>query len=239
MTYSYTNKNKDITLSAESVAAYLTSNPEFFIQNQSVLKQLTIPHVLAHALEGNVQSLIERQVILLREENNELKKSIKQNDDLSITQRQLRQHIFQFTFELLKAETVVELYRLLCLGLGKWFAATWVKLFIFNASLKTEHIGGIYFLKNESKLRFMFTELLNRNKPLCSSLQTEQLQMLFNQDTDKIKSNLVIPIKQANWYGLFVLGSSERDQYCVGEELDMLVFIRELVAFKLQQLIVD
>ncbi len=86
MTYSYTNKNKDITLSAESVVAYLTANPEFFIQNQSVLKQLTIPH----ALEGNVHSLIERQVALLREENNELKKSIKQNDDLSITHHHLR-----------------------------------------------------------------------------------------------------------------------------------------------------
>jgi len=237
VTYSYTNNNKDITLSAESVAAYLTSNPEFFIQNQSVLKQLTIPHILAHALEGNIQSLIECQVALLREENNELKKSIKQNEELSITQRHIQQHIYQFAFELLKAETVVELYRLLCLGLGKWFAATWVKLFIFNANLKTEHIGGIHFLNNESKLRFMFTELLNRNKPLCSSLQTEQLEMFFNRDTDKIKSNLVIPIKQASWHGLFVLGSIERDQYGVGEELDMLVFISELVAFKLQQLI--
>ncbi|MCZ6805246.1 MAG: DUF484 family protein [Proteobacteria bacterium] len=62
-----------------------TSNPEFFIQNQSVLKKLTIPHILAHDLahdmEGNVQSLIERQVALLREENNELNKSIKQTDD--------------------------------------------------------------------------------------------------------------------------------------------------------------
>jgi len=195
LTYSNTN-NKDITLSAESVAAYLTSNPEFFIQNQSVLKKLTVPHILAHILahdlahdmEGNVQSLIERQVALLREENNELNKSIKQTDDLSITQRHLRQHIYQFAFELLKAETLVELYRLLCLNLDNWFAATWVKLFIFNANLKNENIGGIYFLKNDSKLRFMFTELLNRNKPLCSSLQTEQLQMFFNRDTDKIKS---------------------------------------------------
>ncbi len=132
---------------------------------------------------------------------------------------------------------MVELYRLLCLSLGKWFAATRVKLFIFNANLKTEHIGGIHFHNNESKIRFMFTELLNRNKPLCSSLQTEQLQILFNKDTDKIKSNLVVPIKQTNWNGLFVLGSGERDQYGVGEELDMLVFISELVAFKLQQLI--
>lgn len=102
--------------------------------------------------------------------------------------------------------------------------------------MKTEHIGGIHFLNNESKIRYMFIELLNRNKPLCSSLQTEQLQTLFNKDTDKVKSNLLIPIKQANWSGLLVLGSAERDQYGVGEELDMLVFISELLSFKLEQL---
>jgi uncharacterized protein len=235
LTYSYSNKNKEQTLSAESVAAYLAANPEFFTRNQSVLKQLLIPH----AVEGNVHSLIERQVALLREENNELKKLIKQNDDLSITQRHLQQHIYQFTFELQKVESMLELYRLLCLSLGKWFAANWVKMIIFNVNLKIEHIGGIHFLNNDSKVRFMFTELLNRNKPLCSSLQTEQIQLLFSKDTDLIKSNLVIPIKQAGWNGLFVLGSSERDQYGVGEELDMLVFISELVSIKLQQLIVD
>ena len=200
---------------------------------------MSIPHVLSHALEGNVHSLIEYQVALMREENNELKNYIKQNDDLSIIRRHLQQHIYRLTFDLLRAKTLIELYRLLYLTLDKWFAATWVKLFIFNANMKTGHIGGIHFLKNTSKLRIMFTELLNRNKPLCSSLQTEQLQMFFNRDTDRIKSNLVIPIKQAGWQGLFVLGSSDLDQYGVGEKLDMLVYISELTAFKLQQLIAD
>jgi uncharacterized protein len=232
LTYSYSNKNKDIPLSVESVEAYLSSNPDFFIQHPFVLKDLTLPH----QFEGNVHSLIERQVSLLREENNELKKEIRQSDDLSIAQRHLQQHVYQYTFELLQIETELELHRLLCLGLGKWFAAKWVKLFIFNANSKTHHVEGIHFLNNESQLRFMFTELLNRNKPLCSSLQTEQLQMLFNEDTDKVKSNLVMPIKQTGWSGLFVLGSEERNQYGIGKELDMLVFISELVALKMQQL---
>ena len=232
LTYSSTDKKKDHTLSDEGVAVYLTENPDYFVKNPEVLKQLNIPH----ALNGNVQSLIERQVSILREENKELKKAIKHNDDLSDVQRHLKQHVYQFTFELLSVETVSELYRLLCLSLGKWFAATWVRLFIFDGNSKMEHIGGIHFLGHESKLRFNFTELLNRNKPLCSSLQTEQLQMLFNQETDRVKSNLVIPVKQADWNGLFVLGSIERDQYGVGEELDLLVYVSELVSYKLEQL---
>jgi uncharacterized protein len=232
LTHSYTTKNKDIPLSAKSVQAYLASNPDFFIQHPQILKELSIPH----ALGANVHSLIERQVNLLRDENNELKKTAKQNTELSNAQRYLKQHVYQFTFEILQAETVDELYRLLCLGLGKWFAASWVKLFIFNSNKNIQYNSGVYFLNNESKLRYMFTELLNRNKPLCTSLQTEQLQMLFGNDTDKVNSNLVMPIKQANWNGLFVLGSEERNQYGIGEELDLLVFISELVSFRLEQL---
>jgi len=230
--YTYNNKNKELALSAESVAAYLTSNPDFFTQNPTLLKQLSIPH----ALSGNVQSLIERQVDLLREENNEFEKLIKKNDTLSKTQHHLQQHIYQFIFELLNTKTELELYRLLKLDLGEWFSASWVKLLIFDSGRKAGHIGGIHCLNNESKLRFMFIEMLNRNKPLCSSLQTEQIQMLFNKDADKVKSNLIIPIKQGSWYGLFVLGSSERNQYGVGGELDMLVFISQLLSFKLQEL---
>lgn len=100
MTYSNTNKNKEQSLSAEGVAAYLDSNPEFFLRNPAVLKQLSIPH----AVTGNVHSLIERQVTLLRDENNELKKTIQQGDNLANVQRHLQHHIYQFTFELLKTD---------------------------------------------------------------------------------------------------------------------------------------
>ena len=83
----------------------------------------------------------------------------------------------------------------------------------------------------------MFTEILNRNKPLCSSLQTEQLQMLFSKDAEKIRSNLLLPIKQSNLDGLLVLGSHERNKYSIGEDLDLLVFANELAVFKLKNLL--
>lgn len=233
MTHPYTNKNKDVSLSAESVAAYLTENPDFFTKQPYLLKQLSIPH----QFDGNVQSLIERQVNLLRDENNQLKKKIQNNQLLSKAKRHVQQQVYQYSFELLQADSIAELYRLLCKGLDRWFAAKWVKLFIFNVNILSERNDGVLFLGNASKLRYMFIELLNRNKPLCTSLQIEQLHMLFNADTDKVKSNLVIPIKQADWNGLFVLGSEQNNQYGIGEELDMLVYISELTSFKIQQLI--
>ena len=83
----------------------------------------------------------------------------------------------------------------------------------------------------------MFTEIFTRNKPLCSSLQTEQLQILFNKDFEKIKSNLLIPIKCASLNCLFALGSNKKNQYGIGEDLEALEFVIKLSMFKFKSIV--
>ena len=233
MTYSYNNKNKQIPLSEESVFSYLSANPNFLVQNYSLLKEISIPHLL----DENISSLIEHQVRILRDENNKLKNNIEENNNRSILKDVLRKNIFNSTFELLKTKTVIDFNKSLCSFLEKSYETSYVRLFIFNYGVENKKIGNIYFHKNNPKLRFMFTEILNRNKPLCSSLQAEQLQMLFSKDTEKIRSNLLLPIKQFNLDGLLALGSHERNKYSIGEDLDLLVFASELAVFKLQNLL--
>ena len=233
MTYSYNNKNKQIPLSEESVFSYLSANPNFLVQNHSLLKEISIPHLL----DENIPSLIEHQVRILRDENNKLKNNIEENNNRSILKDVLRKNIFNSTFELLKTKTVIDFNKSLCSFLEKLYEASYVRLFIFNYGAEDKKIGNIYFHKNDPKLRFMFTEILNRNKPLCSSLQAEQLQMLFSKDAEKIRSNLLLPIKQSNLEGLLALGSHEMNKYSIGEDLDLLVFASELAVFKLQNLL--
>ena len=92
MTYSYNNKNKQIPLSEESVFSYLSANPNFLVQNHSLLKEISIPHLL----DENTSSLIEYQVKVLRDENNKLKNNIEENQsnndfgiDISVKPSQL------------------------------------------------------------------------------------------------------------------------------------------------------
>ena len=233
MTYSYNNKNKQIPLSEESVFSYLSANPNFLVQNHSLLKEISIPHLL----DENISSLIEHQVRILRDENNKLKNNIEENNNRSILKDVLRKNIFNSIFELFKTKKVIDFNKSLCSFLEKLYETSYVRLFIFNYSAEDKNIGYIYFHKDDPKLRFMFTEILNRNKPLCSSLQAEQLQMLFSKDAEKIRSNLLLPIKQSNLDGLLALGSHERSNYSIGEDLDLLVFASELAVFKLKNLL--
>jgi len=233
LTYSYNNKNKQIPLSEESVFSYLSANPNFLVQNHSLLKEISIPHLL----DENIPSLIEHQVRILRDENNKLKNNIEENNNRSILKDVLRKNIFNSIFELFKTKKVIDFNKSLCSFLEKLYETSYVRLFIFNYGAEDKKIGNIYFHKDDPKLRFMFTEILNRNKPLCSSLQAEQLQMLFSKDAEKIRSNLLLPIKQSNLEGLLALGSHEMNKYSIGEDLDLLVFASELAVFKLQNLL--
>ena len=232
MTHTYNTKNKQVSPLEESVISYLCENPDFFIRNSSLLNEIMIPHFF----EGNISSLIEKQVKLLRKENNELKNNLEASEKKAVLISHSRREIFRSFLEFLTVDKVIEYDRLMCSFFDRYFETSYIKLFIFDYGVEDKK-GNIYFKRNDSKLRFMFTEIFTRNKPLCSSLQTEQLQILFNNDSEKIKSNLLIPIKYNSLDCLFALGSNKRNQYSIGDELNLLVFISELLVFKLKDLL--
>ena len=62
----HTGRNSDHSdkkpLTADQVAAYLKENPDFFINRDSLLAEITLPHE-----SGKAISLLERQVRVLRE----------------------------------------------------------------------------------------------------------------------------------------------------------------------------
>jgi len=232
LAHTYNTKNKKFSLSEQGVASYLCENPDFFVKNSSLLKEMMIPHFFGE----NVSSLIEQQVKLLREENNELKNNIEELKERTIFIGNLRKEIFNSFLKFLNVDRVTEYDRLLGDFFSQYFETPYLMLFIFNCDVENK-IGNIFFKRNDSKIHFMFTEIFTRNKPLCSSLQTEQLQILFNEDSEKIKSNLLIPIKYANFNCLFALGSTKKNRYSIGDELNLLVFISELLVFKLKNLL--
>jgi len=63
MTDIFALQNNDNTdaLSADQVASYLKKHPDFFINRDSLLAEITLPHESGQAI-----SLLERQVKILR-----------------------------------------------------------------------------------------------------------------------------------------------------------------------------
>ena len=233
MTHPHNNKKKKKSLSQESVISYLSSNPNFLFENESLLIELLVPH----KLKGNVHSLIERQVKVLREENARFKNAAIAHMKAAGKEAKRRKGIRDSILTILDIGTLEEYGEFLFSFLTKFQSTNYFRLFIFNDNFDIKNIKNIFFVGSHSRIRFLFTEIFNRNKSLCSSLQEEQLQILFGSDTKKIKSNLLIPINYNGLDGLLALGSHKENQYGIGEDLEALEFVIKLSMFKFKSIV--
>jgi len=90
-------------LTAESVAKFLTTNPEFFNQHSEVLPRLAIPH---HT--GKAVSLIEKQVSVLRNKCFNLENSLHDLITVARENEQLHQRLHTLIQEIISAQTLDE-----------------------------------------------------------------------------------------------------------------------------------
>jgi uncharacterized protein YigA (DUF484 family) len=147
--------------------------------------------------------------------------------------RKLASSIQALSLELLTSLSPEKLDQCLQSGLKTYYSADSVQLLLFSKPGVPDNCSGMHFMDHSSKLRIMFAEIFHRHKPLCGSLQEEHLLELFDRDADTIKSTVLLPMDHLNWQGLLVLGSQEQNRYGHGFELDLLVYLKEIVYFKI------
>ena len=220
---------KNISGTPDEIVEYLRNHPDFFVLHPELIPGLIIPHTT----EENVASLLEYQVSRLRQQSSDLQRVIREMESVSSDDRNFTSDIHALSLGLLASTSPEEFYNYLTKGLKTYYSADRVLLLLFSKPGVPENCSGIHFMESNSKLRFMFTEIFHRNKPLCGSLQEEHLLELFDSDIDLIKSTVLLPMDHANWQGLLVLGSHEQGQYGHGFELDLLVYLKDIVYFSI------
>ncbi len=220
-------QTKDLPDSPEDIIAYLRDHPDFFVKHTDILSELNIPHNTAgnFVSPGNIASLIEYQVAQLRQENSGLNENLERSENDVLHQRELANAIHDLSLQLMQIDSLKKLNDLLTKNLKHHYWAERFLFLIFQTPVRYKNCSNIHFHEANSKLSFMFTELFHHNKPLCDSLQTEQLEALFGAETESIHSTALIPVQQSGWHGLLVLGSTMQDQYSHGFKIDLLNYI--------------
>lgn len=210
---------------ATQVVEYLKSHPDFFQDHPQVLRDLNVPHLAG----AGVSSLIERQVMMLRARCDELEHELDLKRSRAGLQREMLHNVHALTLKLLRCDDVGSAYAAILGCLKRDYAVSELRMFVFSDSAEPAHMGGIKFMPRTAKLKYMFIELINRNKPLCGSLQDEHIRILFQGAAAHVSSTLIIPLRHATWEGLVAIGSSERGRYGRGFELDMLTHLFAVV----------
>lgn len=214
----------DITdaLSADQVAAYLKKHPDFFINRDSLLAEITLPHESGQAI-----SLLERQVKILRERSiesrhtlNQLLETAKYNDQLFNVTRAL-------ILALLMEDEVAQIASATEANLCTQPGIDACSVILFQA----EHLKNVEHTRLESAefLQENFPTLLRDRRTLCRAVSKDTAAFLFPHPSSSIRSVALCPIGRERMLGVLAIGNKAQDYF--NDELDTLFldFIGEVL----------
>jgi uncharacterized protein len=216
------------SLSEEAVADYLQENPDFFERHGVLLTKLQLPHNRGAA----AVSLIERQVLALRDKNQALETRLRELIDVARGNDALAAKIHRLACRLIGARTAAALLEALESSLREDFGASEWLLVTARAQSKlaavaSRHLRIIAAGAPEWK---MFEALFESAKPRCGQIRDSQRDFLFGAGNVEIGSAALAPLGRDSSAGLLAIGSPDAERFHPGMSTEFLARIGELVS---------
>lgn len=209
-----TQQDRDFTqpeLDERSVVTYLRRRPEFFQNHPSLAAQLQIPH---HC--GSAVSLIEYQVNVLRDQNRQMKRKLKELVQVGRDNDRLSERMVQLTLALLDATSLDGLLTALDDILHHEFKADAVAVRLFDPE------GGLAgqwpdkVMDPSDPQLTVFQSFFKTNRPLCGHLKGGQLEFLFGAAAESVGSAALIGLGDHAKLGMLAIGSREPSRFHPG-----------------------
>jgi uncharacterized protein YigA (DUF484 family) len=218
------------SLDDELVADWLHANPGFFDRHADLLSDVR----LRHPHGGRAISLVERQVLVLRERNKALE--IKMAELIRIGQENdaIGQRLQQLTEDLLQASDPAGLPALLTAGLADGFGVPQVAIRLWGIAGLEAPYGG----EASSELRRRTDELA---KPYCGPNSFPEVAAWLPGGGEQTASMALLPLRRgepgSGAFGLVVLGSDDAARFQAGMGTAFLERIAEIAAASLSRLL--
>lgn len=216
------NPEKPMTaLSADQVAAYLKDHSDFFFEQDELLTQMQIPHV-----RGSAISLVERQMLVLRERNTDLRSRLTHLMDVARDNDRLFDKVRRLTLEVLEAQTLDELVGVVDDSLRHSFKVSFVSLTLFSD--KQLSVGRSTTLKSAQQ---NIGGLLVGGKAFCGVLRPKELEFLFGKEqAEQIKSAAVVALGHQGIHGVLAVASADQQHYSNSLDTLFLTYLADVLA---------
>jgi len=208
-------------LSSQEVAEYLTAHPEFFVEHEHLLAKMVVPHS-----QGTAISLVERQVQVMREENQQLQRQMQAMIDAARRNETVNEQIQRLIIALLETSTIEDLFDTLYLILQQEFDTDRVSLRLFDVPLKTT-TPRTESVEYDAQVFSLFETVLKSRTPICGRITQAQIEYLFGEE--KIGSAVLIPLGSPEAQGILALGSQDVARFHAGMSTDLLSYMGKLV----------
>lgn len=210
MSDSQSNKVQDALALEETVARYLTDNPDFFQQHQELLGMLEIPHPNS----GTAHSLIERQVEVLRADNSLLQTQLSNLVTAARKNEELTDKLLQlavFLASMPSTEQVLD-------QMPKWMCKEF-ELDAVALKLNSEHWEGFNRLEvvnMQTDFASAIMERISHRRSICDDrLPQNLLEYLFAEHAARVGSSALVPLVQSDniIFGVLAIGSADPERY--------------------------
>lgn len=195
----------------QSIADYLQANPDFFERHEDALLNLK----LAHPSEDQVISLMDRQVIALREKNDDLTKQFAEFIDNAKENQLLGERFHDVTVTLLSLAGLSELNTIFADTLKQDFDVQFAHCKFGQVKIGNDSSTDELFCSPKDKTYQYFVDRLSPDLSLCDNrLPEDKLEFLFDGDAAQVKSCALIPIvSEQGIDGILALGSTDASRF--------------------------
>lgn len=200
-------------LDSKDVELFLLDNLDFFETRESLVSELKFKHS-----QSSASSILERQVIKLREEHKNIIELLRSFIDTASINEDLFKKSKDLTLKILESDTEEDIKKTVEQSFKKDFEVDKCMLEFYdnNALDKIEETTGLSMHKGAIH---------------CGSFSNEKMLFLFSDN--KIESLVVAVIVIGEKIGLLKLGSYDRTKYLGDEDTTFIEYIRDILEKKL------
>lgn len=218
-----------VAIDEDRIAEHLVAHPDFFERNAGVLARLRLPHQRGSA----AISLVERQVLVLREKLATVERKLRELIENGRTNDATTDRMHRLTRRLLRARDLASVVTALETSLREDFGASrWVAL-VTDPSLPgivafgNQHVRIV--ARGSAELR-IFESFFESARPRSGQIRDTQREYLFGGDGSTVGSTALIPLGERASLGLLAIASHDTERFLPTMSTDFLVRIGEIVS---------
>ena len=184
---------------------FLARTPDFFVRHAEVLENMPIRHG-----SGGAVSLIERQVQVLRDNNERLNARLEQLLDTARHNEARVKGINALAQNLIRSDSIGSVISGLVSALHSEFAVEAVKLALFKPPEHCAELGVMAL--DQTELPQALVDFFRMGQIVCSRMDEDLANTLF-AGHEELQSVALVPLDRSDSLGLLALGSTEAERF--------------------------
>jgi len=187
---------------------------------------MEVPHA-----SGDAVSLVEKQVAILREQNEQTRKQMHELIEIARQNEELARRMHKLALTLMDAAEPKDIFSTLYENLRRNFRADYVAVRVFAGPAFIDTYAGEEFAGRDIQEQSLFQSIIDKRMPISGKLKRQKQAFLFGEEGDEIASAVIVPLHGSDWGGVLVIASKDPDKFQETMGVELLANMGEVLSF--------